>query len=188
MSAARPAKASKKSPASSPRKKAAARPSGDSEAQGTDSVPKRDHEALNRVIPRIEIEDVELLGAHFVRQDEGPLPISRPRDVPDQIGIGVEWKVNEDGSRLGCVITFGTFFAEGADAPYDVIARFRLVYSVSPGPSLPAQDYEQFAYWNAVYNAYPYWREFLSNMIERAHLDRFVAPVMRMPSSKTADR
>ncbi len=143
------------------------------------SIPPYDPAAVGRVAKRIQIQSVELLGAHFQRADDAPLPEgSAPEAIPE-IGIDVEWSLSEDGTLLGCALTFGTLF-EG-DAPYDLVARFRILYSAEPGDSLDEADIEQFVYWNAVFNAWPYWREYLSSTLNRAQLPRFVAPVLPVP-------
>jgi len=42
-------------------------------------------------------------------------------------------------------------------------------------------DLEQFVHWNVLFNAWPYWREYLASTLNRAQLPRFVVPVMGVP-------
>jgi hypothetical protein len=100
--------------------------------------------------------------------------------TPDRSGLSIDWGLSEDSTKLGCIITFGTDFEE--HAPYEIVASFRLIYSIpndEPPPSM--SDIENFVHWNAVGNAWPYWREYLSSTVNRAGLRRFVAPVLRVP-------
>ena len=79
---------------------------------------------------------------------------------------------------LGCLLTFAT---TSEQAPYSLVAKFRLVYRINPGDALSSDDIENFVHWNAVFNAWPYWREYLSSTVNRANLPRIYAPVMRLP-------
>lgn len=144
------------------------------------SPPPYDPAAVGRVARCVEIVSVELLGAHFDRTDEEPLPREAPGEETPEIGIGIVWKIDDTEGLLGCAVTFGTIFEE--TAPYRLIARFRLLYLVRSDERLKRADIEQFAHWNAVFNAWPYWREYLSSSINRAQLPRFVAPVMGVPA------
>ena len=141
--------------------------------------PPYDPAATGRVAKRIQIESVELLGAHFQRPDDGALPEASSSETVPEIGIDVAWSVSEDGALLGCVLTLGTFF--DGEGPYDLVARFRLLYAVEPGEPLDEADLEQFVHWNAVFTAWPYWREYLSSTLDRAQLPAFAVPVLPVP-------
>lgn len=142
--------------------------------------PAYDPAAVGRVVPCVDILGVELLGAHFERLDDEPLPRQAAGEVIPDVGIGVEWAIDDEEGLLGCALTFGTI-VEGSRPPYSLVARFRLLYTVKSETRLKRSDLEQFAHWNAVFNAWPYWREYLSSTINRAQLPPFVAPVMRVP-------
>jgi hypothetical protein len=135
--------------------------------------------AVGRVARCVEILGVELLGAHFDRVDDGPLPREAASEQAPDIAIGVEWSIDDDQGLLGCALTFGTVFHERP--PYRLVARFRLLYAVKSEQRLKRADIDQFAHWNAVFNAWPYWREYLASTLNRAQLPRFVAPVMPVP-------
>jgi hypothetical protein len=113
------------------------------------------------MVPQVEIEHVHLLGAHFERHDDRPLPSDDGReDVPDEMAISVEWDLDADRRLLGCALTFSTSFPDADEPPYEVVARFRLTYRLL-GDAVPDEgDCEQFVYWNAVFNAWLYWREY----------------------------
>lgn len=141
--------------------------------------PAFDRAAVSRVAGNVEILGVDLLGAHFERSDDDALPSTSGEESPD-VGIAVEWKMDDDDHLLSCVMTFGTLF-EGRREPYTVVARFRVLYAVDPEFRPTPVQINQFAHWNAMFNVWPYWREYLSSTIDRAHLPQFVAPVMRVP-------
>jgi preprotein translocase subunit SecB len=138
--------------------------------------PAYDPASVGRLAGCVSINTIELLGAHFERADAGPLPATETTAEPE-IGIDVRWAM--EGEALGCVVTFGTLFPD--DAPYELVAEFRVTYDVASVDPLDDDDVNQFAHWNAVFNVWPYWREYLASTLNRAGLPRFVAPVMRLP-------
>ena len=140
--------------------------------------PPYDAAALGRVVPYVELRAVELVGVYFDRADDGPFA-AEIADTAPELGIGVEWELAPSGDQLGCVLSFATLF-EG-DEPYQLHARFRAQYTIEMVAAPTIDDVQQFVYWNAVFNVWPYWREYLSSTINRAGLPRFVAPVMRVP-------
>lgn len=148
------------------------------------AAPKYDAASVGRVARRVEILTVELIGSSFARADSEPLPISAPSEEVPELSASVTYSINDDQSALGCITAFSTSFKAGA-APYELKATFRIVYSVTPGEApLTEPDLWMFAHYNAVYNAWPYWREYLSSTINRAQLPRFILPVFRVPRSQ----
>ena len=141
--------------------------------------------AVGRVASRVEIFSIELLASSFDRADDGPLPEEFGGEFVPEIGVGgIEAAVSADGSTLGCVANFVATFDEDPE-PYSAYARFRLLYSIEEGPQLDPSDVRQFAEWNAVFNAWPYWREYVSSVVNRAQLPRFVVPVMGIPLARS---
>ncbi len=145
-------------------------------------APEFDGLAVGRVGARVRIETLELVGAEFSRSDTDPLGSDPDSRIPKSSGIRVEWNSSTDTRRLGCVITFATVFDDQNNKPYNVAASYRLIYTIPDKDPLPADtDVETFMHWNAVFNAWPYWREYLASTVNRAGLPRFVLPIARMP-------
>jgi preprotein translocase subunit SecB len=130
-------------------------------------------------VKRVQFKNIELMGAHFERSDDHPIPQESVSDTPPDIGINVAWEHNDESRVLGCVLTFGATF--DSTGPYSLIAQFRLLYSIDEGEPLAPSDIEHFVHWNAAFNAWPYWREYLSSTIARANLPSFLLPVMKVP-------
>lgn len=143
------------------------------------ALPAWDGPAVGRVAGCVEILNVELVGAHFDRSDTDTLPAEIGALPPPDFAISVNWKLSDDRSILGCLLGFATVFEE--PEPYTIVAQFRLTYSLEEADELTDYDFEQFAHWNAVFNAWPYWREHVSSIINRGQLPRFIVPVMRVP-------
>jgi hypothetical protein len=145
--------------------------------------PKRDPEAVASVGKRASLVSLDLVGGQFFTHDDDselpPPPTSFKTSEPE-FGLHASWALAEDGSRLGCLLTFSSFFPENA-SPYEVTGRFRVVYSLSPGPRLEESAVEQFVYWNAFFNVWPYWREYFSAFLMRSWVPKFTPPVLFFP-------
>lgn len=59
-------------------------------------------------------------------------------------------------------------------------ASFVLTYELDNFDGLTQEGFDQFANLNGVYNAWPYWREFVQNMIGRMGLPPLTIPVFRI--------
>lgn len=152
-------------------------------------IPARDDEAVLRVASQVQLHAIELVASFFQKSDIAPLPGERVREgALPEIALEAEWDMDEDAGNLGCLITFGVVLLPDPP-PYTLIAQYRLLYELSDWDSqLGKADLEQFAYWEAVFNAWPYWREYLSSMLNRAHLPRFVAPLVPIPTPAVVPR
>lgn len=147
-------------------------------------LPDYDPVVVGRIAGRVEITDVELVLSHFERDDDGPRPPSSPRNVlvEPTIRFEPEWDLSDDQQTLAFLVRF---MIENEDDPrFSVIAFFRLTYTVSSGPELDPSDIDLFAHWNVIFNAWPYFREYVSSTVNRAGLPRFALPVMRVPRAK----
>lgn len=61
-----------------------------------------------------------------------------------------------------------------------VDAGFVIVYRLTPGDRPSDEDLRAFAQANGVFNATPYWREFLHSSLMRAGLPPIIAPVLKL--------
>jgi hypothetical protein len=66
-----------------------------------------------------------------------------------------------------------------ADPDLIVEASFILIYSVDSFDGLDEKNIEAFAVTNGVFNAWPYWREFVQNTTVRMGLSPLTIPVFR---------
>ena len=70
---------------------------------------------------------------------------------------------------------------EGSDvSPFLVIeAAFRLRYRVSDRAGLDDSHFDAFGHLNGVFNAWPYWREYVQSMTVRMGYPALTVPVFR---------
>ena len=64
-------------------------------------------------------------------------------------------------------------------------ASFLLAYKIENFEGLTQKGFEQFANLNGIYNAWPYWREFVQNTVTRMGLPSLSIPVFRIVQSRT---
>lgn len=155
--------------------------SGRTNVNSSATIPTYDPALVGPVAARVQIIGIELVQTQFSRADSGHFPDTALGDrKPDTFGVDVSWDADPTGRLLSCLLSFGTVF-NALPAPYEIRATFRILYEVQSGDPFTQEQLRNFAYWNATFNAWPYWREYLSSTLNRAHLPRFVVPVMGVP-------
>lgn len=100
--------------------------------------------------------------------------------------IDCDTRVEVDKERK-CVLVFPTFTLNGfrseskRDEPdLTIKATFVLLYSLNSCRGLKKENYEAFADTNGIYNAWPYWREYVQSVIGRMNLPPLTIPVFRL--------
>ena len=67
----------------------------------------------------------------------------------------------------------------------EISAAFDLSYRLSTEDTFSAEEIEGFGQLNAVFNAWPYWREFVQTSLSRMALPSLTLPLYRMPQGQT---
>ncbi|MHB1559967.1 MAG: hypothetical protein ACYC61_21155 [Isosphaeraceae bacterium] len=76
----------------------------------------------------------------------------------------------------------------GQQAPtLSIQAKFVISYSLDKLDDLNQENVEAFAGTNAVYNVWPYWREFVQSTVARMGLPPLTIPVFRLPTSEETE-
>ncbi len=92
-------------------------------------------------------------------------------------------KVDEKNNKLICFVDFAidTFKEDGKEqkklAYFE--SKYLLVYSIKSMEGLTAKDYDAFAKFNAIFNAWPYLREYIQATTARLALPALVLPIYR---------
>jgi len=140
-------------------------------------------EKARPVSDRVQILEIRLLEsrAEQKRSDE---------DLPKRMTqtIGVESHLDAKRSQLEVFPHFMLVVKRQAGSPEDLFvrieARFALTYAITSQENLTEDNYEAFAQRNGVYNAWPYWREFVQSTTVRMGLPPLTLPVYRVGVSK----
>jgi len=84
---------------------------------------------------------------------------------------------------------FEAFSGSKEQKPVIVIdASFVLSYKIDSFEGLTQEAFEQFANFNGIYNAWPYWREFVQNTVVRMGLPSLSIPVFRIVEPQKGKR
>jgi preprotein translocase subunit SecB len=104
--------------------------------------------------------------------------------------INCEVKTQAD-KKKDYILVFPTFKLEGIPLEGNkkkpdliIEATFVILYKVESLVGLKQSNFEAFGQSNGVYNAWPYWREFVQNTVARMSLPPLTIPVFRLLPSK----
>ena len=92
-------------------------------------------------------------------------------------------KFRQAGTDLVVELRFrlqGLRGGEGRDRLFELTASFELLYRLDRDAPIPVPQLRAFSLVNGLYNAWPYWREFVQNTAARMSLPRLVVPVFRV--------
>ncbi len=138
------------------------------------------------VSDRVQLKDVRLINCNCDQTPE----VARDKKT---FNINYSTEVEVD-KKNGYIIVIAKFHFEAfteskAQKPVILIdASFLLAYKIENFEGLTQKGFEQFANLNGIYNAWPYWREFVQNTIVRMGLPSLSIPVFRIvepPKKKT---
>jgi hypothetical protein len=147
-----------------------------------------------------QISSIELVGSFFAKRDDLPLPAPEPATDPPQVTSQCFWDWDPEARVLGAILRFEASFPGASesdeasldDRPYFVGADFRAVYVLAqPDDEDPDADaLATFAYWNGLLNVWPYWREHVASVLQRARIDSLPIPLFKfpVPAEETARR
>ncbi len=146
-------------------------------------VPPPDMDRAMKVARRVDLRDIRLLSGR-VRQAE------RVAGKADKGRIDINVQTKSTFDKRGKSATVRTRFRlkvfdeSAAKQIADVSAEFSLVYALADCSDITSEDVRSFGQANGVFNAWPYWREWVQSSFSRMGLPPFVVPVFRLPRVK----
>lgn len=153
----------------------------------TTGNPPQKRTALSRAVAvsdRVSgIEDIRFLESHC-RLDADAARGEHQVEFAHQ----VESSADEANKTLRVIVTFkmtGYRITKKSKRPSVTIGcKLLLKYKITSLEGLGEDNFTQFARFNGIYNAWPYWREFVQSMIARMGLPPLVVPVFQLSSSR----
>jgi preprotein translocase subunit SecB len=147
---------------------------------------QRDAEVAEKAKPvsdRVQIIEIRMLES---RAEQKRFDENLPRRMTQTIQI--ETHLDAERSRLEVFPHFMLVVKRHEGSPEEMFvrieARFALTYSIGSQDNLSETNYEAFGQRNGVYNAWPYWREFVQSTTVRMGLPPLTLPVYRVGISK----
>lgn len=135
---------------------------------------------LKGLIAEVEIEDVRLVEANVATKVRSPsdtgavdLLVNRTAEISEH--------QEENGTFFVVATMRAQLSSEQAkeDALVSIETRFELQYRLPEGFQADPETLTAFAETNGIYNAWPYWREFVQSMFVRMGLPPLVLPLLR---------
>jgi preprotein translocase subunit SecB len=130
------------------------------------------------VSDRVELKDVRLISSKCSQTPEATVG-------KKTYNINYSAKVHTD-KKNGYIIVIPEFHFEAfgesktKEPVIAIDASFVLTYRINNFQGLTQKGFEQFANLNGIYNAWPYWREFVQNIIARMGLSPLSIQVFRI--------
>jgi hypothetical protein len=143
-------------------------------------VSSNDSVDISRVVQSVQIQRVRLveLTAHTVIDD--PEAVAAVR-IEVSFGASLH-SHGPDFFEIDAPIRVTVIKADSREEVVTIKVVLRLSYALQPGTGrlISKEQLEAFANLNAVFNAWPYWREHVHQISQRMELPAIVLPVYRM--------
>lgn len=142
---------------------------------------------LERIVSVIQIESVRLCETHC-RSAVQPAEIADAINVNTSRKAAVVKEPTEDRSlRVETAFSLEVRSADDDGLQAEIRATFELSYAIPDEESFSPEELEAFAEGNAVFNAWPYWRELVQASLARMSLPPLTLPVFRVVPGESAD-
>ena len=140
---------------------------------------------LTRIVSVVEIEDVRLCEASC-RSLARPSELAEMIGVKPSHGVSVIKEPGDDGLLLIHTEFLLEIRAEDHDGELQAEIRglFELSYRIPEEERFSPDVFEAFGQFNAVFNAWPYWRELVQASLARMSMPVLTVPVYRVSPTK----
>lgn len=137
---------------------------------------------LTALVQQVALRDLRLVGCKTLFATP---EIGLPESLEQSINVKTARGDGDDSNRLTCVITFrivgnhaDSELPEGVNA-LNLEAMFALLYDFESLGGVSNQQLQEFGQRNALFNVWPYWREFVQTMTTRMGMPPLKVPLMR---------
>jgi hypothetical protein len=148
-------------------------------------------QAAQKLIAAAEIQSISLVEAKLAREPQLKKETTASLAVPQgRLTVNISHSGRaalEQKGAIRATVRFGLQAREAeeeeAKPAFRVAASFELAYKIPPDLDPSRQELRAFAETNAVFNAWPYWREFAQSMTARMNLPPLTLPLFRIAPS-----
>jgi preprotein translocase subunit SecB len=145
----------------------------------------QDLQKAQNIISVVQLESVRLV------QASARTTIRSPEEAPE-VTLFLDYSATaskDEAHSFYVLATVGIALASSPgekNPPVSVKAKFELKYRVPESCEVSKKEITAFANLNGIYNAWPYFREFVQSTTARMDLPSIILPVFRVPASNQA--
>lgn len=141
------------------------------------------YELAGVVAERIQIIDIILANTKASRRPGADFDLRKAELSTD---VSTKCSASEERKGLSVIASFSLqASAKDAERPFLTMeAEFVLLYAVKNMDGLTEKHFDAFAKANGVFNAWPFWREYVHSMTQRMGLGKLVIPVFRVTGKR----
>lgn len=143
--------------------------------------------SLSRVVSAVEIDSVRLCEGSF-------RSLVRPSESVEDVEVKVSYTPavveSGDSELLLIKVNFSLNVHDGTDEEQlqaEIVGVFELSYRIPGGESFSEEELIEFGRVNAVFNAWPYWREYVQASLARMSMPALTIPVFRVVPRSTSE-
>jgi len=136
-----------------------------------------------QITPHVEIEDVRLLRMSARVYTNGLAEAGKKV----RLRLSSKSRCKQIGTKLSAEVRFALIGVQEQDVTKKVVdlsALLEISYRLTKEVELTPKQLSAFGKLNVLYNAWPYWREFVQNTVARMALPPLVVPVFRIARSQ----
>lgn len=144
---------------------------------------------IQSAIPHVKLRDIVLYEAHLTRGEQPPDPLPKNALLQNLRGVEAAYtpiedpKPDEGVGTLQVVVSLGVRMlpeqekpeSEDAKTLFSIEASYVVEYDCAV--ALDEEVIRDFANFNVVHNAWPFWRQHVHDVIDRARLPKVVIPL-----------
>jgi len=132
------------------------------------------------IAKRVRIDDIRLVSSNLKRN------VLSDEDIPKRVrlnnGFKVTHRFDAETKHIGVLVLFLVCgrpeSGEGETDIFRIESSFSLDYRMSGDEPAGVEEVAAFAKVNGIYNAWPYWREYVQSTASRMGLPPLVLPVL----------
>lgn len=142
---------------------------------------QEDLKALSRIVPKVEVDDLYMISCNFNRD----IDITHYESVRVNLSSSGELlSVAEDGFRSKVSLCLVANPEREENEILRIESEYILSYLIHSKKKLETNDLKTFCSINSVYNIWPYWRELVDSIANRADLPLPKMPLIKVKPSK----
>jgi len=138
------------------------------------------------VSDRVQMQSILIMESHSRRAEDERIALGGFSLKNEFSNLGVEIRDNCISVRISFALRSIRDGETEADPVLVIGALFVLIYSIPSTEGIEDRNLAAFAATNGVYNAWPYWREYVQSTSVRMGLPPIAVPVFRLPAGPSA--